>query len=64
MITYNAIRCNNCNTVIESKHRHDFRTCPCGRVFVDGGRDYQRIGWTGDGGPGYTVLEGPGEDHV
>ena len=38
----NKIKCNFCGDVIESKHRHDFETCKCGRVSVDGGHDYLR----------------------
>ncbi len=41
-IIRNAIRCNHCGDVIESIHRHDFRTCSCGCVSVDGGHDYLR----------------------
>ncbi len=41
-ITRNAARCLNCNEVIESKYRHDFVTCKCGRLSVDGGLDYLR----------------------
>ena len=40
----NRIKCAKCETIIESKTRHDFRSCPCGAVFVDGGQDYQRLG--------------------
>jgi hypothetical protein len=36
----NAIRCLSCNDIIESEFRHDFRTCSCGKVSVDGGLDY------------------------
>ena len=39
-IIKNIIKCNFCNDVIESKHRHDFVSCKCGRVSVDGGKDY------------------------
>ena len=39
-ITRNAARCNYCGDVIESTYTHDFRTCSCGRVSVDGGHDY------------------------
>ena len=28
--------------VIESTYRHDYKTCRCGRVSVDGGHDYLR----------------------
>lgn len=38
----NAARCYNCNDTIESKHRHDFVTCSCGDLSVDGGLDYAR----------------------
>ena len=41
----NAVKCLSCNTVLESKHRHDYQTCYCSnRVFVDGGKDYSRVG--------------------
>lgn len=38
------IRCLECDTVIESKSRHDFQRCPCGNAFIDGGDDYVRAG--------------------
>jgi hypothetical protein len=38
-------KCLKCNTIIESKHRHDYVTCACGACFVDGGSDYMRIGY-------------------
>lgn len=41
-LTRNAVKCLKCNTVIESKHRHDFVSCPCGNISVDGGLEYQR----------------------
>ena len=41
-IVKNAIRCNFCGEIIESKYRHDYRECTCGRVAVDGGKDYLR----------------------
>jgi hypothetical protein len=47
----NRIRCHGCNEVLESKFRHDFQACECG-VFVDGGRDYQRLGTPEKPGPG------------
>lgn len=44
-IIKNAAKCLNCNEVIESKHRHDFVTCKCGKLSVDGGHAYlRRIG--------------------
>lgn len=41
----NAIKCNLCGDVIESTHRHDFKRCKCGTVFIDGGLDYSRRGY-------------------
>lgn len=40
----NKAKCRNCNTTIESRHRHDFVSCQCGSIFVDGGNDYWRAG--------------------
>ena len=39
-IITNKIRCKKCGDIIESKHRHDFVTCKCVAVSVDGGQDY------------------------
>lgn len=41
-IKRNAARCRKCNSTIESKYRHDFTSCSCGAISVDGGKDYQR----------------------
>lgn len=41
----NAIKCTHCGDIIESKSRHDFVKCSCGKVYVDGGLEYQRIGF-------------------
>lgn len=40
----NAAQCRQCGDVIESKHRHDYRACTCGEIFVDGGLVYLRRG--------------------
>ena len=45
MITRNAAQCRLCGETIESTHRHDFRSCSCKAIFVDGGHDYLRRGW-------------------
>lgn len=42
MILQNAATCLKCNTYIYSRHRHDYVTCKCGSVSVDGGMDYIR----------------------
>ncbi len=45
MIVQNAATCLSCGDFIVSKHRHDFVTCTCGAIAVDGGQDYlRRIG--------------------
>ena len=40
--------CYECLGIMESKHRHDFVRCACGKSFLDGGDVYFRAG-------GYTV---------
>lgn len=39
-IISNKIKCNHCGDIIESKTVHDFKWCKCGKVAVDGGKDY------------------------
>lgn len=38
----NAARCEACGDVVRSRNRHDFRTCTCGALSVDGGSWYAR----------------------
>lgn len=39
------IKCLECGAILESKHRHDFRSCGCENgTFVDGGNAYLRYG--------------------
>lgn len=38
----NRAKCRLCGDIVESKHRHDFVTCGCGEISVDGGNDYHR----------------------
>ena len=42
MIVQNAASCNGCGDFIVSKHRHDFVSCTCGAISVDGGLAYLR----------------------
>lgn len=49
----NAVKCNSCQQVIESDHKHDLVACECGSIFVDGGSWYLRRGGDLDG---YTEL--------
>ena len=41
-IIENKIKCSFCGDIIESVHRHDYKECKCGKVSVDGGKDYLR----------------------
>jgi hypothetical protein len=43
-IVKNAAQCAKCDSIVESKHRHDFVSCKCGAIFVDGGHEYLRSG--------------------
>lgn len=41
----NAAKCLSCLEVVRSKNRHDFTSCSCGTLTVDGGSWYaKRIG--------------------
>lgn len=40
----NVAKCAVCKNVIESKSVHDFVSCSCGSIFIDGGMDYCRRG--------------------
>lgn len=42
----NALQCVDCGDIIYSRARHDFHHCSCGKVFVDGGFDYLRYGFS------------------
>lgn len=44
-IVKNAAKCLKCGDIIESIHRHDYVTCSCGNISVDGGTDYLRRGF-------------------
>lgn len=33
----NRAKCRLCNDLIESVHRHDYVTCQCGEISIDGG---------------------------
>ena len=44
VIKSNKAKCLICNDVIESKTVHDFKTCKCGNLHVDGGLHYLKRG--------------------
>ena len=39
-IIRNRIKCTHCGDIIESTNTHDFKFCSCGRVAIDGGKNY------------------------
>lgn len=39
-----AVQCLQCGDIIYSCAVHDFHSCSCGAVFIDGGFEYCRIG--------------------
>jgi len=41
-IIRNRAQCAICKDIIESTFRHDFVTCKCGAISVDGGHSYLR----------------------
>ena len=45
MIIQNEAQCNKCKAIVFSAHRHDYKTCECGAIAVDGGTAYlKRVG--------------------
>jgi hypothetical protein len=50
-ILSSKIKCKHCESIIESTYRHDFQQCNCGKIFIDGGLDYQRFGFPPEGEP-------------
>lgn len=40
----NKAKCRICGDILESKYVHDFQTCECGSIFIDGGNEYWRYG--------------------
>ena len=43
-----SVKCLKCNTIIFSRNVHDFRSCPCGAISIDGGFDYTKISGNAD----------------
>ena len=42
-IETSAVYCKKCGTVLFSRATHDYRSCHCGGVAIDGGFDYCKI---------------------
>lgn len=45
---HTAIKCPSCKDIVFSIAHHDYHSCTCGEVTVDGGFEYFRFGWAGD----------------
>jgi hypothetical protein len=43
VLIQNEAQCAKCGQIIFSRSRHDFVSCKCGAIAVDGGMDYRRI---------------------
>lgn len=44
-LVYNAVKCKQCNTLLVSYTRYDYKTCGCpNQAMVDGGLTYKRYG--------------------
>ena len=54
-IKRNRIKCNHCGDIIESEYVHDFKSCSCGKVSVDGGCRYLKRSFT-DSPDDYTEM--------
>jgi hypothetical protein len=58
MIIRNAAKCAKCRDVIQSTHNHDFVSCNCGAIAVDGGNSYLRaVGDQKDFIPLYVLTD-------
>lgn len=42
-MTVSAIKCSTCSDTIYSRVRHDFQSCSCGAISIDGGPAYTKI---------------------
>ena len=43
VLTKNSVKCLMCNTILESKYRHNYVKCHCpNETACDGGLEYQR----------------------
>jgi len=47
-ITVCALFCKKCGSVIFSRARHDYRSCTCKALAIDGGFDYNKISFTNE----------------
>ena len=53
----NAIKCLGCGDTIFSRSRHDFRTCTCKNLSIDGGFDYSKVSFNPEVGYEHIDLD-------
>lgn len=64
----NKIKCNHCGDILISEFRHDFKTCSCGTVSIDGGKDYLKRSFKNSVNDledlsSYEIIADEGEDN-
>lgn len=61
LVEMNAARCPSCGDIVVSLHLHDYCTCKCGDIAVDGGKGYARRAFKKDRLPieGEAMLTWP-----
>lgn len=54
----NRVQCLKCDDVIEATHQHDFKSCKCGFVSIDGGAygHWRRLWNEGDPKAAYREM--------
>ena len=55
-----GIQCKDCEEILFSMHVHDFVTCRCGKVSIDGGSEYLRFLFE-DKMPNRVVIQKSGQ---
>jgi hypothetical protein len=56
-ILVNSVQCGKCGDIIVSRYTWDFVSCKCGKIAVDGGRDYLKRCGDLDGYTELSVVE-------
>ncbi len=56
MIVSNSVKCHKCGDEIWSAHVHDYKSCSCSNISIDGGNAYLRRGGAGLMDGSYTDL--------
>lgn len=56
-IIVNKAMCKKCGDIIESTHVHDYKTCKCKAIAVDGGKEYCRRSFPANSKPTDYIYE-------